>query len=158
MKKHEAIRNAKNFDEILDIQYGKTGERKRDEFEQKAHYFVISETAMKPETTQPDADEPDELSALTDEELIDEMLRQLGIVTQLITDGADIDPRLLIEMDEANERFRQSVEAEKQSHELVRQTTEAQNKSADALLANPLTDQMKPIFAHAKAVRKHKSN
>ena len=32
MKKNEAIRNAKNFDEILDIQYGKIGEKKRDEF------------------------------------------------------------------------------------------------------------------------------
>ena len=111
-----------------------------------------------PETAQPAADEPDELSALTDEELIDEMLRQLGIVAQLIAGGADIDPRLLIEMDEANERFRQSVEAEKQSHELVRQTTEALNKSADALLANPLTNQMKPIIAHPKVVRKYKGN
>ena len=43
MKKKEAIRNAKNFDEILDIQYGKTGKKKRDEFEEKAQYFVISE-------------------------------------------------------------------------------------------------------------------
>ena len=44
MKKNEAIRNAKNFDEILDIQYGKIGEKKRDEFEEKAQYFVIRET------------------------------------------------------------------------------------------------------------------
>ena len=44
MKKNEAIRNAKSFDEILDIQYGKIGEKKRDEFEKKAQYFVISET------------------------------------------------------------------------------------------------------------------
>ena len=44
MKKNEAIRNAKNFDEILDIQYGKIGTKKRDEFEEKAQYFVISET------------------------------------------------------------------------------------------------------------------
>lgn len=43
-KKNEAIREAKNFDEILDIQYGKIGEKKRDEFEEKAQYFVISET------------------------------------------------------------------------------------------------------------------
>ena len=33
MKKNEAIKNAKNFDEILDIQYGKIGSKKRDEFE-----------------------------------------------------------------------------------------------------------------------------
>ena len=43
MKKTEAIRQTKNFDELLDIQYGKTGARKRDEFEKKAQYFVISE-------------------------------------------------------------------------------------------------------------------
>lgn len=43
MKKQEAIKNAKNFDEILDIQYGKIGTKKRDEFEIKAQYFVISE-------------------------------------------------------------------------------------------------------------------
>ena len=44
MKKDKAIRNAKNFDELLDIQYGKIGAKKRDEFEERAQYFVISET------------------------------------------------------------------------------------------------------------------
>lgn len=29
------IRNAKNFDELLDIKYGKTGTEKRDEFEKR---------------------------------------------------------------------------------------------------------------------------
>lgn len=37
------IRNAKNFDELLGIKYGKIGTEKRDEFEEKAQYFVISE-------------------------------------------------------------------------------------------------------------------
>ena len=37
------IRNAKNFDELLDIKYGKTGSEKRDNFEEKAKYFVVSE-------------------------------------------------------------------------------------------------------------------
>jgi HTH-type transcriptional regulator/antitoxin HipB len=37
------IRNAKNFDELLDIKYGNIGTEKRDEFEEKAQYFVISE-------------------------------------------------------------------------------------------------------------------
>lgn len=41
--KKEIIRNAKNFDELLDIKYGKIGSEKRDEFEEKAQYFVISE-------------------------------------------------------------------------------------------------------------------
>lgn len=39
----ENIRDAKNFDELLNIKYGKTGSQKRDEFEEKAQYFVISE-------------------------------------------------------------------------------------------------------------------
>jgi HTH-type transcriptional regulator/antitoxin HipB len=39
----QEIKNAKNFDELLDIKYGKAGEKKRDEFETKAQYFVISE-------------------------------------------------------------------------------------------------------------------
>ncbi|HRC31818.1 MAG TPA: helix-turn-helix transcriptional regulator [Bacteroidia bacterium] len=44
LKKNKAIKSAKNFDEILDIQYGKIGVKKRDEFEERAQYFVISET------------------------------------------------------------------------------------------------------------------
>jgi len=43
MEKNEAIRKAKNFDEILDIQYGKVGTEVRNEFEENAQYFVISE-------------------------------------------------------------------------------------------------------------------
>ena len=41
--KNEEIRNAKNFDELLDIKYGKIGTKARDEFEERAQYFVISE-------------------------------------------------------------------------------------------------------------------
>lgn len=44
MKKNDALLKTKNFDELLDIQYGKIGTKKRDEFEEKAQYFVISET------------------------------------------------------------------------------------------------------------------
>jgi len=39
----ELMKNAKNFDELLDMKYGKTGTGKRDDFEEKAQYFVISE-------------------------------------------------------------------------------------------------------------------
>ena len=39
----EKIRSAKNFDELLDIKYGKIGTENRDDFEEKAQYFVISE-------------------------------------------------------------------------------------------------------------------
>ncbi len=41
--KNKELKNAKNFDELLDIKYGKIGTGKRDEFEEKAQYFVISE-------------------------------------------------------------------------------------------------------------------
>ncbi|MGV8090264.1 MAG: helix-turn-helix domain-containing protein [Mangrovibacterium sp.] len=40
---NDQIRNAKNFDELLNIKYGKIGTEKRDKFEEKAQYFVISE-------------------------------------------------------------------------------------------------------------------
>ena len=43
MMKKKSIKDAKNFDELLDIKYGKTGTSKRDKFEEKAQYFVISE-------------------------------------------------------------------------------------------------------------------
>jgi HTH-type transcriptional regulator/antitoxin HipB len=43
MKKNEAIRNTKSFDELLDVEYGKIGTKKRDDFEERAQYFVISE-------------------------------------------------------------------------------------------------------------------
>ena len=41
--KNEEIRNVKNFDELLDVKYGKIGTQRRDEFEEKAQYYVISE-------------------------------------------------------------------------------------------------------------------
>ncbi|MGD9993885.1 MAG: helix-turn-helix domain-containing protein [Salinivirgaceae bacterium] len=41
--KNNELKNAKNFDELLDIKYGKIGNEKRDAFEEKAQYFVISE-------------------------------------------------------------------------------------------------------------------
>jgi len=44
MKKSEAIRKSKNFEELLDIQYGKTGTGKRNSFEKKAKYFILSES------------------------------------------------------------------------------------------------------------------
>ena len=39
----EKIKNAKNFDELLDIKYGNIGTENRDNFEERAQYFVISE-------------------------------------------------------------------------------------------------------------------
>lgn len=44
MDKNEKIRNTKNFDELLDAEYGTIGSEKRNDFEKKAQYFIISET------------------------------------------------------------------------------------------------------------------
>ena len=41
--KKKSIKNARTFDELLDIKYGEIGTSKRDKFEEKAQYFVISE-------------------------------------------------------------------------------------------------------------------
>jgi len=41
--KNEEIRNVNNFDELLDVKYGKIGTQRRDEFEEHAQYYVISE-------------------------------------------------------------------------------------------------------------------
>jgi HTH-type transcriptional regulator/antitoxin HipB len=43
MKKAQRIMNAKSFDELLDIRYGKLGTVVRDKFEENAQYFVINE-------------------------------------------------------------------------------------------------------------------
>ena len=40
---NKEIKDAKNFDELLDIKYGKIGTKRRDDFEEKAQYYVISE-------------------------------------------------------------------------------------------------------------------
>ncbi len=40
--KTKNTKSVTNFDELLENKYGKIGSPKRDEFEQKAQYFVIS--------------------------------------------------------------------------------------------------------------------
>jgi ribosome-binding protein aMBF1 (putative translation factor) len=39
----KTIKDATNFDELLDIKYGKPGTQKRDEFETKAKAFIVGE-------------------------------------------------------------------------------------------------------------------
>jgi len=41
--KKQRILETKNVDELFDVQFGKIGTKKRNEFEEKAQYFVISE-------------------------------------------------------------------------------------------------------------------
>lgn len=40
---NKIIKSAKNFDELIDIKYGKISSEKRDEFEEKAQCFVDTE-------------------------------------------------------------------------------------------------------------------
>ena len=40
--KKKNLKDARSFDELLDIKYGNVGTSKRDVFEEKAQYFVIS--------------------------------------------------------------------------------------------------------------------
>lgn len=40
--KNKKIKNVTTFDQLLESKYGKIGSHKRDEFEEKAQYFVIS--------------------------------------------------------------------------------------------------------------------
>ena len=40
---NKGIKKVKNFDELITLKYGKIGTKKRDTFEEKAQYFVISE-------------------------------------------------------------------------------------------------------------------
>jgi len=39
----EKYKNIKTFDELLDLEHGKIGTENRNQYEQKAQYFVISE-------------------------------------------------------------------------------------------------------------------
>lgn len=41
--KKENLKSAKSFDELLDLKYGKISTPKRDQYEEKANYFVISQ-------------------------------------------------------------------------------------------------------------------
>jgi len=43
MENKKELKKAKNFDELLALKYGEIGTDKRDNFEEKAQYFVISE-------------------------------------------------------------------------------------------------------------------
>lgn len=80
MKKNEAIRKTKSFDELLDIQYGKIGTTKRDEFETKAQYFVISETLK----------DARHAANLTQEELADKVGTKKSYISRLENGKCDI--------------------------------------------------------------------
>lgn len=78
--KEEAIRNAKTFDELLDIKYGKIGFPPRDEYEAKANYFVISEMLK----------EARKEAHLTQEQLADKIGTKKSYISRLENGKADI--------------------------------------------------------------------
>ena len=80
MKKDKAIRNAKTFDELLNIQYGEIGSKKRDDFEERAQYFVISETLK---DARIDAD-------MTQEELANKVGTKKSYISRLENGKCDI--------------------------------------------------------------------
>ncbi len=80
MKKKEAIRNTKNFDELLDVQYGKIGSKKRDVFEERAQYFVISEMLK----------EARQKAHMTQEELADKVGTKKSYISRLENGKCDI--------------------------------------------------------------------
>ena len=76
----EAIRNAKTFDELLDIKYGKIGSSARDEYEAKANYFVISEMLK----------EARKEAHITQEQLADRIGTKKSYISRLENGKADI--------------------------------------------------------------------
>jgi len=78
--KAEAIRNAKTFDELLDIKYGKIGSLTRDEYEAKANYFVISEMLK----------EARKEAHITQEQLADKIGTKKSYISRLENGKADI--------------------------------------------------------------------
>lgn len=74
------IRDAKNFDELLDIKYGEIGTEKRDEFEEKAQYFVISEILK----------EARKEAKMTQEQLADKVGTKKSYISRLENGKCDI--------------------------------------------------------------------
>ena len=78
--KKEAIRNAKTFDELLDIKYGKVGSSIRDDYEAKANFFVISEMLK----------EARKEAHFTQEQLADKIGTKKSYISRLENGKADI--------------------------------------------------------------------
>jgi len=74
------IKKAKSVDELLDIKYGKIGTKKRNTFEEKAQYFVISEILK----------EARQESHLTQEQLADKVGTKKTYISRLENGKCDI--------------------------------------------------------------------
>ncbi|MDP2303390.1 MAG: helix-turn-helix transcriptional regulator [Ignavibacteria bacterium] len=76
----EMIKSAKNFDELLDIKYGKIGTKKRNVFEEKAQYFVICEMLK----------EARKEAKMTQEQLADKVGTKKSYISRLENGKCDI--------------------------------------------------------------------
>lgn len=77
---NEEIKKARSFEELLDIKYGKIGNKKRDEFEEKAQYFVISEMLKQARKE----------ANMTQEELADKVGTKKSYISRLENGKCDI--------------------------------------------------------------------
>ena len=78
--KKEDIKNAKSFDELLNIKYGAIGSPKRDKYEEKANYFVICQMLK----------EARKEANITQEELAEKIGTQKSYISRLENGKCDI--------------------------------------------------------------------
>ena len=76
----EAIRKAKTFEKLLDIKYGKIGTRKRDNYEENANYYVITEILK----------ETRKEAKITQQQLADKIGTQKSYISRLENGKCDI--------------------------------------------------------------------
>lgn len=78
--KNTSLKNATSFDELLEMKYGKVGTSKRDQFEEKAQYFVISELLK----------EARKDAKMTQEQLADKLGTKKSYISRLENGHCDI--------------------------------------------------------------------
>jgi HTH-type transcriptional regulator/antitoxin HipB len=78
--KKSTIKNATSFDELLELKYGKVGTSKRDQFEEQAQYFVISELLK----------EARKEAKMTQEQLADKLGTKKSYISRLENGQCDI--------------------------------------------------------------------
>lgn len=78
--KKTSVKSATTFEELLEIKYGKVGTNKRDQFEEKAQYFVISELLK----------EARKEAKMTQEQLADKLGTKKSYISRLENGQCDI--------------------------------------------------------------------